>query len=101
MWKALQSVKKYQYALWALSSLYQSLLSVFGQFSQIFKTKVSVQTLISQCKYINQIKGFVDRYLDKLTHCESKTTVILKIKDLIFMLHSIKPWAFFDSPTTQ
>ena len=52
--------------------------------------KVLIQTLISQCKYINQIKGFVDQYLGKLTHCESKTIVILEIKDFIFMLHSIK-----------
>ena len=52
--------------------------------------KVLVQTLISQCKYINQIKGSVDQYLGKLTHCESKTIEILEIKDFIFMLHSIK-----------
>ena len=32
----------------------------------------------------------MDQYLGKLTHCESKTIVILEIKDLIFMLHSIK-----------
>ena len=32
----------------------------------------------------------MDQYLGKLTHCESKAIVILEIKDLIFMLHSIK-----------
>ena len=32
----------------------------------------------------------MDQYLSKMTHCESKTIVILEIKDLIFMRHSIK-----------
>ena len=43
----------------------------------------------------------MDQYLGKLTHCESKTIVILEIKDFIFMLHSIKQWAFLDSLSTQ
>ena len=32
----------------------------------------------------------MDQNLGKLAHCESKTIVILEIKDLVFMLHSIK-----------
>ena len=53
--------------------------------------KVLVQTLISQCNILTKLKAlYLDQYLGKLTHCESKTIVILEIKDLIFMLHSIK-----------
>ena len=78
------------------SQLYAlKLIPCFGQFSQIFKTKFSVQTLISQPN-MNQIKCFIDHDLSWLT-VNQKQIPILEIKDLVFMLRSIKQRAFFDS----
>ena len=47
-----------------------------------------VQTLISLLN-INQIRRFMDQNL-WLAHCKLKTISVLDIKDLIFMLSSIK-----------
>ena len=44
---------------------------VFGQFLQIFKTKFSVQTLISQ-RIMNLIESFTDQNLRKLTRDRKK-----------------------------
>ena len=62
---ASQSVWKQQYVSLALSSLHQNWNPVSGRFSQIFKTRFLVQTLISQGN-INQIKRFIDQNLSWL-----------------------------------
>ena len=73
----------------------------FGQFSQIFKTKFLVQTLVSQPNVSAKLRALWIKICSKFANCESKTIPILEIEDLAFMLRSIKQRAFFDSLSSQ
>ena len=77
----------------AVSSFALKLMPCFRRFSKIFTTNFLVQTLISQPN-VNQIKRFMDQNLSWLVNCKLKTGPILEIKDLLFMLRSIKQRAF-------
>ena len=73
------------------------LISCFGRFSQILKTKFLVETLISQPN-LNQISHFMDQNLSWLI-VNRKQFQFWKSK-IFFTLRSIKQRAFFDSPGT-
>ena len=66
-----------------------------------FQTKFLVQTLISQSNVSAKFRALWIEIYRKSAHCESKTIPILEIKDLAFMLCSIKQGAFFDLLSTQ
>ena len=76
-------------------SFNQNCYPIFGRVSQIFKTKLLVQTLISQPN-MDQIERFMDQSLHWLIVDRKIPT--FKIGDLVFVLHFIKQQVFFDSP---
>ena len=65
-------------------AIHQNWYSVFGGFSQIFKTRFLAQTLVSQ-RNINLTERFMDQNLSSLG-----TENALKINDLVFMLCSVE-----------